>query len=303
MGRERPAARIDRRLLMADPTNSVLPSNLTCLSNQRYGKVESIVTVKQLKQRYLFGVSAVDAQGNELPDAAYQNYINNSIGLLETDLGIFIAPQNITEQKDYEVNDYFQWGYLQLNYSPVICLTKLSIAYLRDVDPLTGYLRDNAVLEIPREWIRLSGEEGNILRLVPNNKFPANLQVGAGGSFFPELFRRQGHVPDLWLVEYEAGFKDGKVPVLINHAIGLLASIQAYSIAGNLVLGAGIAGTSLSLDGLSQSIQTTQSAENSAYSATRKEYADLLFGKRVSDPNSIITILRNKYRGTGINII
>jgi len=146
-------------------------------------------------------------------------------------------------------------------------------------------------------------KETGVLRLVPNNKFPSNLQVGAGGAFFPELFRRQGHVPDLWLVEYTYGFEPGKIPVLINTAIGLLASIFALSVAGNLVLGAGIAGSSISLDGLSQSIQTTQSAENSAYSATRKEYADQLFGQRDGDPNSIIRILRNYYKGQYINII
>ena len=40
--------------------------------------------------------------------------------------------------------------------------------------------------------------------------------------------------------------------------------------AGDLVIGAGIANISRSIDGLSQSIGTTASAENSAYSARIK---------------------------------
>lgn len=288
---------------MAAPSDAVFPSNNLGTSNGKYTQVESIITPKQLKERYLFGIEIVDNQGNELPDKTIQNYINNAISMLEHDLGIYILPRDIEEQKDYQANDYFQWGYLQLNYSPVIYLTDLKIAYLRDFNNLTNQLEDEAILDIPKEWIRLSGDEGNILRLVPNNKFPARLQVEAGGSFFPELFRRHGHVPDLWIVNYKVGFKDGKIPVLINQAIGYIASLQALSIAGNLVLGAGIAGSSLSIDGLSQSVQTTQSAENSAYSATRKEYSSYLFGATKDDPNAIIKILRNRYRGSTINII
>ena len=44
-----------------------------------------------------------------------------------------------------------------------------------------------------------------------------------------------------------AGFKDGKVPMAINMAIGNMAAIQALHIAGDLVLGAGIASSSLSV--------------------------------------------------------
>ena len=289
---------------MADRTNAVFPSNDLGLSNRLHTQVEPLITPAQLKARYLFGVEIVDSEGNELPNKTLQTYINNAVSLLEHDLGIFIKPQMIEEQKDYYANDYFNWGYMRLNYGPVICLTRMTIAYLRDVDPATGELRESAVLDIPREWIRLSGDDGDIVRLLPNNKFPSRLQVEAGGSFFPELFRRHSHVPDLWIINYEVGFKDGKIPVLMNQVIGLLAAVQALSIAGNLVLGAGIAGSSLSIDGLSQSIQTTQSAENSAYSATRKEYANQLFGANAAEQaNSLMQILRNRYRGSSLSMI
>jgi hypothetical protein len=280
----------------------VYSSNNRSTGNRGFTQVEPLITPKQLKERYLFGVEIVDNAGNELPDRTLQNYINNAVSMLEHDLDIFIMPREVEEQKDYEANDYFHWGYLQLNRFPLISVNALTIAYVRDLNITTDMLEENAVLDIPLEWIRLDGDTG-ILRLVPNNKFPARLQVESGGAFFPELFRRHGHVPELWIVNYTAGFKDGCIPVLLNQAIGLLASVQALSIAGNLVLGAGIAGSSLSIDGLSQSIQTTQSAENSAYSATRKEYADQIFGSTKDDPFSIIRILRNYYKGSMINIV
>jgi energy-converting hydrogenase Eha subunit A len=70
-----------------------------------------------------------------------------------------------------------------------------------------------------------------------------------------------------------------------------------------LIIGAGIAATSISLDGLSQSIQTTQSAENSGYSAVIKDYSEKLFGKTKDDPFAILKILKDYYKGQSMNII
>ena len=111
-------------------------------------------------------------------------------------------------------------------------------------------------------------------------------------------------VPHSWKVTYDHGFEDGKVPVLVNQAIGLMAAIQALVTGGGLVIGAGIASESLSIDGISQGIVTTASAENSAYSAQIKEYQTTLVGRNAEEAkNSIITTLRKYYKGQTMNII
>jgi len=264
--------------------------------NKGFRQVEPILTVAQLKKRYMFGIDVKDKDGKVLPDSVCQAHINNAVSALEHLLDISITPRTTTEEKDYNANDYIQWGYLQLNNFPLISISEMNIVYLHDLnnDPETS-------LEIPLNWVRLDKETG-IVRLIPNNKFPSRLAVDSGASFFPELFRRQGHVPNLWRVTYKYGFDDGKVPVLLNHAIGLMSSLFVLSVAGNLVLGAGIAATSISLDGLSQSISTTQSAENSAYSATRKEYLDALLGRNKDEPG-VVQMLMDYYKGQQINII
>lgn len=265
-------------------------------SNRVIKRFESLITVAKLKSDYLFGIEIRDKDGNEMPASVYQQYIDNAVSLLEHDLDIWVTPTEVVEHKDYDANSYFAWGYLQTNELPVISIETLEISYLRDNSG------DITALDIPQEWIRLEQDTG-IIRLLPNNKFPAGLQVGSGGSFFPELFKRHGYVPNLWVLKYTVGFADGKVPVLLNEVIARIAAMQALSIAGNLILGAGIAGSSISLDGLSQSIQTTQSAENSGYSATLKEYRDRVFGATKDDQNALIKILRHYYKGVGINII
>jgi hypothetical protein len=111
------------------------------------------------------------------------------------------------------------------------------------------------------------------------------------------------NVPHLWEIKYYHGFKPGCVPSVMNAAIGLIASIYAMNILGDLIIGAGIAASSLSLDGLSQSIQTTASAENHGFSAKVKDYARQLYGDRTTGSTGIIEALRRYYRGQNMNII
>lgn len=265
-------------------------------SNKNISRVSNLLTVEELKSTYLFGVDITNDQGEDLSDEAYQTYIDNAVSMLEHDLDISIFERTETEFRDYYYNEYSDWGEIQLNNFPVISVTSMDMVYFRDEDG-----EPESVLSIPQSWLRVQPHDG-LIRLVPNNKFAANLQVGSTGSFFPEIMRST-MVPHLWKVVYKHGFQSGKVPKAINLAIGYLAAIQALSIAGNLVIGAGIASQSISLDGLSQSIATTSSAENSAYSATLKEYKDLLFGKNMNDPNGLIKKLRDFYKGQSFELL
>lgn len=70
------------------------------------------------------------------------------------------------------------------------------------------------------------------------------------------------------------------LPADIIRAIGLKASLLSLDVAGDLIVGAGIASISTSLDGLSQNVNTTASATNSGYGARviqfTKELKDLM---------------------------
>lgn len=269
------------------------------LDNSYNKKGEPIVTVAQLKATYLFGIHIVDRiTGAEFSEEAYQQYIDNAISMLEHYLDISISPvKNFEEFKDYHLNDYAEWGYFHLNNYPVKCVRKLDLVYFRNEsenEPVS-------IQTIPNNWLRLQAHDG-IVRMIPNARFPANLQISQSGAFFPEILRSQ-FVPHAWRFTYDYGFDPGCVPVLLNQAIGTIAAIQALIVGGHLILGAGIAGTSISLDGLSQSIQTTQSAENSGYSSVIKDYSDKLYGKTKDDPYSILRILKDYYKGSQMTVL
>ncbi len=138
--------------------------------------------------------------------------------------------------------------------------------------------------------------------MIPNAKFPANLQISALGNYFPEILKTD-KVPNLWRITYDHGFADGCIPVAINDAIARLASIQALTTAGFLVIGAGIGSQSLSIDGLSQSISTTQSAENSIFSGNILDHKRVLFGERKDDPSALLSILKSYYKGMEMYMI
>lgn len=265
-------------------------------SNRLSKKVGPLVSVDELKAHYLFGITILDGEGKELTKETYQQYIDNAVSLLEHDLDVSIIQEQVVEDKDYRMNDYADWGYMSLNNYPVVKIDKMEMVYFRNDEGTP-----ETVQEIPTSWIRLQDHDG-IVRLIPNARFPANLQVSGSGSFFPEVLR-SNMVPALWRITYTAGFEDGKIPDIMNQAVGLLAAIQALIVGGNLVLGAGIASSSISLDGLSQSIATTASAENSTYSATIKEYQSLLYGKNAADTSGLLNVLRTYYKGQGVGII
>lgn len=266
--------------------------------NQVSKKTEPLVTINKLKATYLFGVIVRNREtGEPLGRAAYQNAIDTAISLVEHYLDISIAPvRNFVEYKDYRLNDYANWGWMQLDNYPVEAVSHLKMVYFRDenAEPIV-------VQEIPTNWIRLNNHDGTI-RLIPNTRFPSQLQINEAGSFFPELLRAT-EIPHLWQITYDYGFCSGNIPILLNQAISMLAAIIILITAGHLILGAGIAGTNISLDGLSQGIQTTQSAENSGFSAVIKDYKDLLFGKTLNDSMAIMKILEKYYKGTQMNII
>lgn len=261
-------------------------------------KSEPLITVTKLKKTYLFGVIVRNREtGEPLSNDAYKQAIDTAVSMFEHYLDISIAPvRGFVEYKDYHLNEYAEWGYMQLDNIPVEKVQSIKMVYFRDEsgEPIV-------VQEIPGSWIRLNNHDG-LIRMIPNTRFPSQLQINEAGSFFPEILRAT-QIPHLWQITYDYGFCSGNIPIMLNQAIAMMAAIIVLITAGHLILGAGIAGTNISLDGLSQGIQTTQSAENSGFSAVIKDYKDLLFGKVKDDPFAWINILKNYYKGQTINII
>lgn len=223
------------------------------------------MSVQELKEIYLFGLPLEDSQGNTFPDKSIEFFIDSAQQQIERELDIVIRATNIEqEQHDFYLIDYTQWGFLTLYKRPVFEVSSLFLNY--------GIQR---VLEFPDEWIKLNGLTGEI-QLFPTVGSLGTFAVGEGGTFLPLLTRRFAYAPSMWEANYIVGWPVKDIPADLKDAVGKLASISVLNILGDILLGAGIANQSISIDGLSQSIGTTQSAENNAYSARVLAYTKQL---------------------------
>ncbi len=223
--------------------------------------IRNLLTVAELKERYFFGIDITNDAGEPLPDSTFEHYILQAIRWFEHQIDIPILPTTFSEAHDYYRADYNRFQFIPLDNYPVISVSEFRVQYPSGQN----------VVVYPEEWFRLNREEGH-LQIVPTAGTLTELLVGSGGSFLPSIYNGQDYLPQLFQIDYTAGFEDGKVPRNIVDLIGMFAALGPFHIFGDLIAGAGIATVSLSMDGLSQNIGTTSSATNSGYGSRVLNY-------------------------------
>jgi hypothetical protein len=230
--------------------------------NQRPSNDDLLIDADFLKNVFLFGVSLKDDDGNDMSDYLIEFYIRSAQMWLERELQIAIQPTTITsETHDYVIQDYTSFGLLKLNYLPVRRVSRIAMKFPTNDDSI----------EFNPKWFKVDSRNG-MVNLIPTVGSISSLLMGQGGSFLPLLYNSMLSVPAIIEVDYEAGFVKGKVPSDILEIIAMKAAIGPLNIAGDLIAGAGIASSSISLDGLSQSVGTTSSATNAGYGARILQY-------------------------------
>jgi hypothetical protein len=240
--------------------------------------VRNILTVDDLKSRYMFGLDLTNDKGVPLEDAVYLSYIMAAIRGFEKQVDIPLLPSTFVEKHDYYRHDYHSFNFIHLDNTPVISVDEFRVQYPSGQN----------VIIFPGEWIRLNKLEGHV-QIVPTSGTLSEILVGQGGSFLPAIYNGLDYLPHLFEVSYTAGFEDGQIPADIVNVIGMMASIGPFHIFGDLIAGAGIANISLSMDGLSQSIGTTSSATNSGYGAR--------VGNYLKEIKAAIPLYKQYYRG------
>lgn len=218
-------------------------------------------TEDSLREDYLFGLDLTDEDGNEYPSSNFDKWIEKAVAWCETQLQIKIAPTPISEHHDYDIDTYQNFCWIELYQYPVISVERVVASYA-----------GTEIMTFPQSWVQIYKESGQ-LQLVPANGSLSQVLLGNGSpTLLPLITSRLAGMPHLFRVEYTAGFEEGKIPADIVDLIAKKACIGLLNIFGDILLGAGIASQSVSIDGLSESIGTTQSAENSAYSARIRQY-------------------------------
>lgn len=239
-------------------TNIIFPPNSE--SNPGFNRYETLLSLQQLKSKYLFGIRFVDQNGTTMDDSVFNDAILDAISQFEHEFNLTLTPTTYTQKIDYDFNDYQKYSYIQLNHRPVISLESLHIELIRN----------QTLVNFPDEWIRLYSESGQV-QVTPTSGTISGFAVGNSG-FLPLFYGVTRNFPQMIVAEYTSGFEQDKIPKFINQLIGYMASIPLLIIAGDLLYGPGIASRSINADGLSQNTSYTSTKDAGAYGARIFEY-------------------------------
>lgn len=240
------------------------------------------INAQFLVENYLFGVPLEDLYGNKMGEGLLEHYIKSAILYTQRMLQVIIEPQDIVDEvHDYYQNDFMSWSFLQLHKRPIIEVNKLQM----------NFGEYNAAT-IPKEWIRQYEIPGQI-QLFPTQGSAGSMIIAQNGSFLPLALGQYSSAPGIWRVSYRAGME--KIPHDLVEYIMKRASIGILQVWGDLIIGAGIANQTISIDGLSQSIGTTQSPEFSGAGARIKNYSD--------DMKDLERRLKDTYLGISMGLL
>jgi hypothetical protein len=245
---------------------------------------ELAMTTQELRDIYLWGQdkSLITDTGQDIPEYVLVHYIKYGIAKVERVLGITLLPRHFLEKHDHLADASLardEWLTFYLDQFPII---PGSVG-------LTLKLPGSQPYEYPAEWLRVREADGEVF-VVPDGSGVGPV-IRTSGSLFGKKM-----IPDAYEVDYYAGFLQPgiEMPFDLKDAIGKEAAAGPLNIGGDLLLGAGIASSSLSLDGLSQSTNTTSSATNAGYGARLIQYEKEL--------KSLYKILIPYYRGLRMRV-
>lgn len=256
------------------------------------GEWGEILTPDDLRYTYLWGIDATasDVAESDFTDEQFRFFIRESIADFEKELTIDIRKRvykcypdsslkrskywregvDYTDEDDPYPYDPILWqnyGFIQLRHVPVLSVER---AFM--MNPLEGKLMD--LME--SNWFRIKKHTGQI-----------NLYPKGGGPYYGPFangvlpWRIFGaRFPGGFQIDYTTGFPTAEfVPDDLRSIIGKWTTIKAMASIGDGLL-AGFSSQSVSLDGLSESFSSTQSATSAYFGARilqyQKEVADWL---------------------------
>lgn len=253
-----------------------------------------IFSTSSFKANYLFGIPLCVQGKTPPPEIFFETQIKAAQQYFENMLQIKFKKQTIEESQDYSFTEYMSWGIIKTTF-PVSKSLELK-----------GRYGETEVLSYPSEWLstKVTNNEASHYRqitIIPN----ASTKVSFSGNFINQytgyshgmMFstRNSAIIPNFWLIKYETGFD--KIPFDLRDVVGKLASVsiltmlnESTAIGGSGMFG--MASSSLSLDGLSQSVSKMNGGD--------------IFGKRakayLDEIKEYLPTLKNIYYGYTLSV-
>lgn len=257
----------------------------------KYRKNEGIVmTPEELEHLYFYGISIRSQDGTVISNDTIKVQIKSAQQEIEKFLDIRLFPKFIEQSYSYYRDDYW-------HKFPIL---KMKLPVSKALS-LTGFLNGIEQIRYPQDWLNIKKDtEGHYYKLI--NIIPTgsiNMQ-SSGSVLLTGITAYYGltafnDLPNYFDVQYVTGYSASNMPFDLIDVVGKFAAIKLLHIAGDLILGAGIASISLGIDGLSQSVSSTSSATNAGYGARIIGY--------YRDIDNYLKRLKNFYRGINMTAL
>lgn len=223
---------------------------------------ELVMSPEELLALYFYGISIRSKDGSYIPNETIMQQIKSAQQEVEKFLEVRLTVKMITESLSYYMDDYWDRFPIMRTALPV-----------RKPLALTGRLNNIEQIIYPQEWLNSKRDSESKffkqISIVPTGSSAtrSGIDILLTGITAYLGLTRYPSIPFYFDTQYVTGFTYKDVPYDLLDLTGKLAAIKLFHIAGDLILGAGIASISLGIDGLSQSVSATSSATNAGYGA------------------------------------
>ncbi|AAX92328.1 putative tail protein [Staphylococcus phage Twort] len=222
-------------------------------------------TPEAIKNHYMFGVTVQNPDtGQPMDDSFYNHVLEIAIDKAEKALDIIILPDIKKEMRDYYETEFNSYMFVHAFNKPILQVEKLQLGF-----------NGRTIYDYPANWWKVSHVGGHV-QLFPTALMQTGQSLAYDAVFngYPQLagvYPPSGanFAPQMIQLEYVAGMlprkragvtKPWEVPPSLEQLVIKYALKEIYQVWGNLIIGAGIANKSLEVDGISETIGTTQSA-------------------------------------------
>lgn len=192
-----------------------------------FSRTEPLLTVDLFRLRFLNGIEKIipDA-ASVLTDEFLKDKIIVALNEAELLIGNPIVLEKVVERLAFDYNQYKHFIYLRTQYR-IIGIESIKIQGANEED----------FFVVPPQWIELGRAYQRQINIIPlmgasyTHTMAPTSGVAPYGAFVFMLQRYFHFIPSYWTIEYYTGFshKAGKVPIILNELIGIIATLNILS--------------------------------------------------------------------------
>jgi len=219
-------------------------------------RYEPLLTVDQLKDRYLFGIplvaplpDPVTKKRAVMSDEMLKDAIKRAVTTTEAAVGagFHITPVQVQRRLPFDRAEYMSLGFFRIPETPILRISELMV---KTADGAAVYV-------VPNNWIepgQFKKGQISIIPLMPASIYGGSaLPASSGGAAWIAILGNMGWVASYWTLTAIVGFDEGHIPLQVNEAVGITAAIDVL---GKLAALYRISSYSTGLDAASQSVST-----------------------------------------------